>query len=102
MIGKLLFRPLGGFFGVFVAGKIGNKVFDSVWARRYGTEAPEWDTKSASWPQVVGAAALRGTVMAVSAAVLGRWAAKGFHHVTGMWPGEDEPPPAPRLEPKRR
>jgi hypothetical protein len=101
VLAKILFRPLGVFFGLFVARTVANKTFDSTWERRYGTEAPTWETKSATWPQVVGAAALRGTLMAVSAAVLSRGAAKGFYRLTGFWPGEEEPPAAPRLEPKR-
>lgn len=102
MLAKLLFQPLGAFFGGFLARKVGDRAFSSTWERRYGTEAPTPTTEQASWPQVLGAAALKGTILAVSAAALKRVAAKGFRHVTGFWPGDEEPPPAARTEPKRR
>lgn len=102
MLAKLLFRPLGSFFGVYLARKVGNRAFDSTWERRYGTQAPTSTTDQATWPQVVGAAALKGSILAVSVAVLNRSAAKAFRYVTGFWPGEDAPPPATRVEPKRR
>ncbi len=102
MLAKLLFRPLGMFVGLFVARKVGNRAFEGTWERRYGTQAPTPTTQQASWPQVVGAAALKGSILAVSVAFFHRSAAKAFHHLTGFWPGEDEPPPAARLEPKRR
>ncbi len=102
MLAKLLFRPFAVFFGVFLARKVGDRAFDSTWERRHGTQAPTSTTRAASWPQVLGAAALKATMIAVTAAAFKRWAAKSFHHVTGFWPGDDEPPPAARLEPKRR
>lgn len=101
MIAKLLFRPLGMLFGVVVANKVGNKAFDRTWERRYGTQAPTSTTEQASWGQVLGAAALKGSIMAVSTAAFNRAAATGFRRVTGFWPGEEAPPPAKRLEPKR-
>ena len=52
MLAKLLFKPLGAFFGVFVAGKVTAKVFDEQWERRNGTEAPTAVTENATWPQV--------------------------------------------------
>jgi hypothetical protein len=101
MLEKLLFKPLSVFFGLFVARKVADKTFDAVWSRRYGTEAPTATTHKATWRQVLSAAALRGTIFAVSAATFDRAAAKSFHHLTGFWPGEEEPPPAKRLEAKR-
>ena len=52
MLAKLLFRPLGSFFGVYLARKVGNRAFDSTWERRYGTQAPTSTTDQATWPQV--------------------------------------------------
>ena len=101
MLAKLLFKPLGAFFGVFVANKITVKAFDERWERRNGTEAPTAMTESATWPQVLTAAALKGAIAAVAAAGSARIAAKGFRHITGFWPGEEHPPPAKRFESKR-
>ena len=102
MIAKLFFRPLGLFFGVFVARKVSDRAFDGTWERRYGTQAPTSTTEQATWPQVLGAAALKGSITAVSVALFNRSAAKGFKRLTGFWPGEEQPPPAKKLEPKRR
>lgn len=102
MLAKLLFRPLGIFFGSFVAGKVGNRAFDKTWERRHGTQAPTSTTEDASWRDVLLAAAFKGSLMAVSAAAFNRFAAKGFRRVTGFWPGEKEPEPAKRIEPRSR
>ena len=101
VINALVFRPLSVIFGVVVARKVGNRAFDATWQRRYGTEAPTATTHQATWGQVLGAAALRGTIMGVSAAAFNRVAAKSVHYATGFWPGEEQPPPAKHLEPKR-
>ena len=100
MIGNLLFRPLGGFFGVFVAGRSAPAI-STASGEAVRDRGAEWRRRSATWPQVIGAAALRGTVMSGVRARLRPLAAKGFQHVTGFWPGEEEPPPAQRLAPKR-
>jgi hypothetical protein len=102
MLEKLIFKPLSLIVGWFVARKVADRAFDNVWARRYGTEAPVATTRQATWPQVLGAAALRGSIFAVSAAVCDRATAKSVAYVTGFWPGEEEPPPAKRIEAKRQ
>ena len=102
MIEKVFFKPLSLIFGMFVARKVADRAFDTAWSHRYGTEAPTATTRQATWPQVLGAAALRGTIFAISAATFDRALAKSFSHVTGFWPGEEEPPPAKRIEAKRQ
>ena len=101
MLTKLLFRP-GAFLALFVARKVSNKAFESTWERRYGTQPPTSTTQQATWSQVLGAAALKGTIVAVTVAAFSRSAAKVFNYLTGAWPGEEEPPPAKRLEAKRQ
>ncbi|MCD6726533.1 MAG: DUF4235 domain-containing protein [Solirubrobacteraceae bacterium] len=102
MIANLIFKPIGVLVGIVVGGKVGNRAFEGFWAHRYGTEAPTATTERASWPQVLGAAALRASLVAVTVAALSRAAASGFRHVTGFWPGEERPKPASRIEPRAR
>jgi hypothetical protein len=94
---NLIFKPIGLFFGLVLARKVGTKGFDKTWQTQYGTKAPTATTEQATWPQVVGAAALKGTIVAVTAAVFTRSAAKSFRYLTGFWPGEERPEPAGRI-----
>ena len=48
-------------------------------------------TEEAAWPKVLGAAALQGATFAVTKAAVERSGAKGFAHLTGVWPGEHRP-----------
>lgn len=97
MLAKLLYKPVGIVLGI-VASSIAGRAFESTYERAQGTGPPTATTENVTWGQVVGSAALRGTIFAVTTATFDRLGAKAFRHVTGFWPGDQQPPPAKRLE----
>ena len=96
MVAKVLYKPFGLALG-FVAAKAAQTAFENAWAHSHGTHPPHPTTEEATWGQVVGAAALRATTFAVTAAVADRAGATAFRHVTGFWPGTKSPEPAKQL-----
>ncbi len=87
---KLLYKPFGIIIGI-VAGILARKAFDELWGHIDEREPPEATTLEASWGRVLGAAALQGATFAVTRAAVNRSGAKGFQHLTGIWPGEKRP-----------
>jgi hypothetical protein len=84
---KLLYKPFGIVFGI-VAGILSKKVFEAVWGIFDKEEPPKPTTQQASWPKVLGAAAVQGVTFKVTRAAVDRAGAQSFHYVTGAWPGE--------------
>ena len=97
MIARILFLPVGILLGSVIARKVGAGAFEKGWAGSRGTLPPKATTEQATWPEVVGAAALRGSIIAVTAATFTRAAASAFRYLFGYWPGEKNADPAPRL-----
>jgi len=89
----LLYKPFGIVFGV-LAGLVSKRIFDSVWAAFDDEEAPKPTTREAPLAKVIGAAALQGMVFKGTRAAVDRYGAKGFYHLTGVWPGPKEQEPA--------
>jgi hypothetical protein len=97
VIARILFLPIGILLGMVVAKKVGANAFEKGWANSRGTLPPTATTEQATWPEVMGAAALRGSIIAVTAAAFTRAAASSFRYLFGYWPGEKSPAPAPQL-----
>jgi hypothetical protein len=89
---KLLYKPFGIILGI-LAGLIGRQIFNFAWGKIDEQEPPEATTEYAPWAKVVGAAALQGAIFAGVRAAVNRSGAKGFAHLTGVWPGEKTPDP---------
>lgn len=89
---KLIYKPFGIIMGL-LAGLVSKKLFDFVWARFDDAEAPKPTTRDASWAKVLSAAAVQGLVFKTTRAVVDREGAKGFHYLTGTWPGPKQPDP---------
>jgi hypothetical protein len=89
---KLLYKPFGIVAGI-LGGMLARRVFDAVWARIDDAEPPRATTERASLPRIVGAAALQGATFAATRAAVDRVGARAFHHLLGVWPGEQEPKP---------
>jgi Protein of unknown function (DUF4235) len=89
---KLIYKPFGIIIGI-VAGIIGRQVFTFIWGKIDDEEAPKPDTELAPWTKVIGAAFVQGATFAVVKAIAKRGSAKGFAHLTGVWPGEHRPDP---------
>jgi hypothetical protein len=84
---KILYKPFG-FIAAFVAARIGRSVFKGIWAKLDAADPPDPTTADATFPKVVGAAALEAATMASVGAAVDRATARAFHYLTGIWPGE--------------
>lgn len=84
---KLIYKPFGIVLGI-VAGLLSKKLFQAVWGVFDKEEPPKPTTQEASWPKVLGAAAVQGITFKVTRAAVDRAGAKGFQHVLGVWPGD--------------
>jgi len=89
---KLIYKPFAVVLGL-LAGFLGRKLFDRLWGLVDDQEPPKPNTQRATWPKVLGAAALEGLTFRVTRAAVERAGASGFHSLTGSWPGEREPEP---------
>ena len=84
---KLIYKPFGLLVGI-AGGILARRIFDAIWGRLDDADPPTATTERASWPRVVGAAALEGATFSATRAAVDRAGAKGFHWITGVWPGE--------------
>jgi Protein of unknown function (DUF4235) len=84
---KILYKPFAIIAGV-IGARIAKAIFRAVWSRIDETEPPKPTTAGASFPKVVGAAALEAATMAGVGAAVDRAGAATFQHLTGIWPGE--------------
>jgi hypothetical protein len=86
---KILYKPFG-LIAAAIAGRIGKSIFRGLWSKIDDAEPPAATAPNATLPKVVGAAALEAATMAGVGAAVDRATARAFHHLTGIWPG-DEP-----------
>ena len=89
---KAIYRPLGIILGL-LGGQIAKKVFNVLWSKFDDQEAPKATQEEVSWARVLSVAAVQGMVFQVVRAAINRGGAKGFQHLTGVWPGEKRPEP---------
>lgn len=87
---RLLYKPFGiaAWIGATV---IARQAFIKVWGAIDEVEPPKATTRDATWPKVIGAAAIQGAIVSGTRAAVGRAGARSFAHLTGAWPGEREP-----------
>lgn len=90
---SLIYKPFGLIAGI-LAGLVARRLFSALWGVVDDEEPPEPTTERASWPRVLGAAAMEGLTFSVVKAAVDRAGARGFQHLTGAWPGDREPDPA--------
>lgn len=84
---KLIYKPFSIIAGI-VAGMLSRKLFDAIWSRFRDDPAPKADTEAATFGAVIVAAAVQGVTARVTRAAVDRASARGFKHLTGIWPGE--------------
>jgi hypothetical protein len=84
---KVVYKPFGLVLGLF-AGFLSQKLFNVVWGLFDKEEPPEPTTQEADWTKVIAAAAVQGVTFRVTRAAVDRFGAKGFHYMTGVWPGD--------------
>ena len=87
---KILYKPFGIIVGL-IGARIAKAIFTALWGRIDEQDPPKPTTEHASFPKVVGAAALEAATMAGVGAAVDRAGAKTFHHLTGIWPGDKHP-----------
>src|SRR5690349_11863759 len=89
---KLIYKPFGIVMGV-IAGLLSKRLFEFIWSKFDDEDPPKPTTKYAPWGKVLAAAAVEGITFKVTRAAVDRAGAKGFDHLTGVWPGEKVPDP---------
>lgn len=88
----LIYKPFGITLSI-IAGLLGKKLFEFVWTKIDDQEPPEATTQDTSWPRLLSTAAVQGMIFQTTRFVVNRYGAIGFHHLTGVWPGEKRPDP---------
>jgi hypothetical protein len=91
---KLIYKPVGITLGI-LAGLLGKRLFNFAWSRIDDEDPPKPTTEVAPMTKLVAAAALQGVIYRVTRVFVDRYAAKGYAHLTGVWPGERRPEPKP-------
>jgi Protein of unknown function (DUF4235) len=86
---KILYKPFEIIAGI-IGGKIADNLFNTIWARFDHQDPPRALTAEASFPKVIGAAALEAATVAAVSAAVDRAGARAFQHLTGIWPGEHQ------------
>ena len=87
---KVLYKIFSIPFGL-LAGQVAKKLFEQIWGVIDDREPPRANHERATWPKVLGAAFVEGSTFFVTRAAFQRAGAKGFAHLTGVWPGEKRP-----------
>ncbi len=89
-LGNIIYKPIGIIVGL-VAGVFSTKLFNWVWGKFDDEEPPKPSTQDANWPKLLSAAAVQGVIFKVVRVFVDRGTAKGFHFLTGIWPGQRTP-----------
>ena len=87
---KLLFIPLS-VIGGFIAGMIGSKLFERIWAVIDDQEPPDAEHRDVHYGKLALALALDGAIFRVVRGFADHGARQGYLRLTGSWPGEEEP-----------
>jgi hypothetical protein len=85
---KFLFAPVGIAAGL-VAGMLGKKAFERVWAVFDDEEPPEPSQRGVPTVKLVSALAIEGAIFRVVKGITDHSARRAFAGATGSWPGED-------------
>ena len=86
LVYKLFSIPLG-----LLAGQLAKKLFEQIWGLIDDREPPRANHEEATYPKVLLAAFVQGSTFFVTRAAIQRAGAKGFAHLTGIWPGDKRP-----------
>ena len=87
---RFLFAPISIIAGL-LAGFVGKKLFEQLWALFDDEKPPESEHREAEWAKVVAAAALQSAVFRATKTAVDRSARVPFANTTGTWPGAEEP-----------
>jgi uncharacterized protein DUF4235 len=87
---KFVFLPFSIVAGL-IAGFLSKKIFDGIWQLFDNEEAPEPEHREISWVKLILALAIEGAVFRAVRGLVDHSARRGFHRVTGSWPGDERP-----------
>lgn len=85
---KFLFAPIGIGAGL-IAGMIGKKAFERLWAVIDDEEPPEPDQRGVPTAKLIAALAIEGAIFRTVKGLTDYGSRKAFAGATGRWPGED-------------
>lgn len=84
---KLIFMPVGIVAGL-VAGMLGKKAFEKLWAVIDDEDPPEPDQRDAPTAKLLAALAVEGAIFRLVKGMTDYGARRAFAGATGTWPGE--------------
>lgn len=87
---KALYKPFGIILGL-LAGIAGRQVASQVWGMIDEEEPPKPTTRQTTWGKLLAATAVQGVVFSIIKMLVTRGGAKGYAHLTGVWPGDERP-----------
>lgn len=89
---KFVFTPFSLALSL-VAGLIGQKVFEKIWALVDDQEAPSPEHREFSWPKLIAALLVEGAIFRLVKGLTDHGARRAFAGATGSWPGDEAPDP---------
>ncbi len=84
---KYLFMPVGIIAGL-IAGMLGKKAFEKLWAVIDEEDPPEPDQRDAPTVKLIAALAVEGAIFRLAKGLTDYGARRAFAGATGTWPGE--------------
>jgi hypothetical protein len=87
---KFVFTPFSLALSL-VAGIIGQKIFEKIWALVDEEEAPSPEHREFSWPKLIAALLVEGAIFRLVKGLTDHGARRAFAGATGAWPGEEAP-----------
>ena len=87
---KIVFTPVSIVLGL-IAGIIGQKIFEKLWALVDDQEPPSPEHREFSWPKLVAALLVEGAIFRLIKGLTDHGARRTFAKATGAWPGEEAP-----------
>jgi Protein of unknown function (DUF4235) len=89
---KFVFTPFSLALSL-VAGIIGQKIFEKIWALVDDEEAPSPEHREFSWPKLIAALLVEGAIFRLVKGLTDHGARRAFAGATGSWPGDEAPDP---------
>lgn len=87
---KFVFTPVSLLLGL-LAGIVGQRIFEKVWALVDDEEAPSPEHREFSWPKLIAALLVEGAIFRLVKGLTDHGARVAFARTTGAWPGEEAP-----------
>src|SRR3954452_23009621 len=84
---KVVYKPFGIILGI-LPGLVSKKLFEAVWGLFDKEEPPKPTTLEASWPKILGAAAVQGVTFKVTRAAVDRAGPRVSDPLFGVGPGD--------------